>query len=171
MTVEVSYWSWKVNKELKIQELKDHLRGTEITRNYDGSSARELKPLIWKNINGNVKVNRDSVDDCNKNWSKEQGEHLFHPLSPLVQRCGKEKSYSWDGCKKNHYPQELWSLLSSASSIVYLKLNWRLIINWAKKASSSQFWKRKKKLQQIVFEKHSKILSEYPGVLISHNIS
>lgn len=100
MTVEISYWSWKVNKELKIQELKDHLRGTEITRNYDGSSARELKPLIWKNINGNVKVNRDSVDDCNKNWSKEQGEHLFHPLSPLVQRYGKEKSYSWDGCKK-----------------------------------------------------------------------
>lgn len=54
-----------MNKELSIQELKDHLRGTEITRNCDGSSARELKPLTSKNIKENVKVNRGSVDDCN----------------------------------------------------------------------------------------------------------
>lgn len=41
MIMRVSFWSWKVDKELRGEELKDDLCGIEITRNYDGSSVRE----------------------------------------------------------------------------------------------------------------------------------
>lgn len=57
-----------------------------------------------------------------------------HPtfLVCLMQECGKEQSHLLTYLQRNHYFQESWSFqaeLSSTCSIVFLKLNWRLIIN------------------------------------------
>ena len=46
MTMPDGYWSQKVDKELRDQELKGHSHGAEITRTCNGDSARENMLLL-----------------------------------------------------------------------------------------------------------------------------
>lgn len=89
----------------EIQELKDHLCGTEITRNYDGSSARELKLLIWKSIKENVKVNRGSVDDCTKKRQQVGWSNNLRFKDGILERRGTIISWKLkEGARRTPIP-------------------------------------------------------------------